>query len=355
MALHCTALRHLAAVFVLALCLSPGAGFAAPELPALRADLRELTVSGISSGGYMAVQFQVAHSKLVRGAGILAGGPYDCAQGSTWRALTRCMSPSGWAPLPTVAELRAHAEMLARSGRIDPLDHLRDDRVWLLSGGQDETVATTVVERLAAFYAEWLPPTALRFVRVPEAGHAMISVADPQANACSSTGSPFINRCGDLDPAGEMLAQMLGPLPPGTASTPGEMLTFNQRPFADGKPLDAGLADEAYAYVPQVCRSQPCRVHVAFHGCRQSAAQIGRRFVEGAGYNAWAERYRLIVLYPQTVPRHGLAFGSSKWVSNPFACWDWWGYSGSDYPTREGRQIKAVRAMLERLAGARQP
>jgi hypothetical protein len=55
------------------------------------------------------------------------------------------------------------------------------------------------------------------------------------------------------------------------------------------------------------------------------------------------------------VPRYGPASGSWKWLNNPFACWDWWGYSGSDYATREGAQVKAVRAMLERLAAPRQP
>lgn len=36
-----------------------------------------LSVSGISAGGFMAVQFQVAFSKSVKGSGIVAGGPYD--------------------------------------------------------------------------------------------------------------------------------------------------------------------------------------------------------------------------------------------------------------------------------------
>ncbi|EXI67897.1 MAG: esterase, PHB depolymerase family [Candidatus Accumulibacter adjunctus] len=347
--------RGLAALLLLAIVASVRSGFAAPTLPALAADLSQLTVSGISSGGYMAVQFQVAHSRLVRGAGVIAGGPYDCAAGSVWRALTRCMSPSWWAPLPPVGELRAGAEAHARGGRIDPLDHLRDDRVWLLSGGQDDKVTSAVVERLAAFYGEWLPPAAIRFVRVPEAAHAMISVADPQAASCGSTASPFINRCGDLDPAGEMLGHMLGPLQPPAADPRGEMLAFDQRPFAADPAIDSGLADEAYLYVPAACRESPCRVHVAFHGCRQSAAQIGRRFVDGAGYNRWAESNRLLIVYPQTAPRHGLAPGSRRWISNPFACWDWWGYTGSDYPTRDGLQIRAVRAMLERLAAPRQP
>lgn len=347
--------RGLAAVLLLAIVASARTGLAAPPLPALAADLGQLTVSGISSGGYMAVQFQVAHSSLVRGAGVLAGGPYDCAEGSAWRALTRCMSPSSWAPLPAVGELRSRAEALARAGRIDPPDNLRDDRVWLFSGGKDDKVTTAVVEQLAAFHGEWLPPAAIRFVRAPEAAHAMISVADPQAASCGSTASPYINRCGDLDPAGEMLGHMLGPLQPPAADSRGEMLIFDQRAFATGQPVDSGLADEAYLYVPAACRQSPCRVHVAFHGCRQSAAQIGRRFVDGAGYNRWADSNRLLVLYPQTVPRHGLAVGSWKWISNPFACWDWWGYTGSDYPTRDGLQIRAVRAMLDRLAAPRQP
>ena len=37
-------------------------------------------MSGLSSGGFLAHQFQVAYSSLVKGAGIVAGGPYACAE-----------------------------------------------------------------------------------------------------------------------------------------------------------------------------------------------------------------------------------------------------------------------------------
>ena len=47
----------------------------AERLPAIAADLSQTSTSGISSGGYMAVQLHVAYSSLVRGAGVLAGGP----------------------------------------------------------------------------------------------------------------------------------------------------------------------------------------------------------------------------------------------------------------------------------------
>ena len=69
------------------------------------ADLSATSVSGISSGGYMAVQFHIAHSATVIGAGVLAGGPYYCAQGSVWTALYNCMEPTAWASLPAVSLL----------------------------------------------------------------------------------------------------------------------------------------------------------------------------------------------------------------------------------------------------------
>jgi len=37
-------------------------------------DSDKISVSGLSSGGYFAVQFHVAFSKTIMGAGILAGG-----------------------------------------------------------------------------------------------------------------------------------------------------------------------------------------------------------------------------------------------------------------------------------------
>ncbi len=345
--------RLASALLMPALVLPPAAA-EPPPLPALGAELKELTVSGVSSGAYMAVQFQVAHARLVRGAGVLAGGPYACADGSTWRALTQCMSPSSWAPLPSVTELRQRSEALAKANLIDSLDGLRDDRVWLFSGSKDETVLTPVVERLAEYYAEWLPPAAIRFVRHTQAAHAMISVSEAQPNACGAFASPYINRCGDLDAAGEILAHLLGPLQPPAADLTGELLPFNQQPYIDGKAVDASLADEGFLYVPRTCRSASCRIHVSFHGCRQSAAQIGRRFIDGAGYNRWADTNRIIVLYPQTVPRYGPALWSWKWMNNPLACWDWWGYTGGDYQTRNGRQIKAVHSMIERLSSPRQ-
>ncbi len=46
----------------------------ATGLPALEAKRAETSVSGISSGAYMAGQFELAHAKDVVGAAIIAGG-----------------------------------------------------------------------------------------------------------------------------------------------------------------------------------------------------------------------------------------------------------------------------------------
>ena len=76
--------RRLVSVFALAAWLGPAAlateTRAAEELPKLGADLAATSVSGLSSGAYMAGQIQVAHAKDIVGAGIVAGGPYACAE-----------------------------------------------------------------------------------------------------------------------------------------------------------------------------------------------------------------------------------------------------------------------------------
>ena len=56
----------------------------------LKIDADKVSVSGISSGGFMAHQFHVAHSGNLMGVGIIAGGPYHCAQGDVMRGMLTC-------------------------------------------------------------------------------------------------------------------------------------------------------------------------------------------------------------------------------------------------------------------------
>jgi poly(3-hydroxybutyrate) depolymerase len=331
-------MRSWAASFCLALGI---AGTAAAEpLPALGVDPRSFTVSGVSSGGNMAVQMHIAHSSRVAGIGAIAASPYYCAQGSLWSALNYCMAPSTSSRLPRWEVLKSEADRFARDQLVDPTTNLARAPVWLFSGTRDRTVKPEVVAVLERFYVSY--GTKPRFVNNQPAGHAMVT--EDAGLSCSESEPPFINDC-DYDAAGELLRHLLGPLAPPAARASGRLVRFDQNPYA-GNAHAVSMADTGYVYIPRACDEQACRVHVVFHGCRQSAETIGERFVRDAGYNRWADTNRIIVLYPQAVARYW-------WIYNPRGCWDWWGYTGARYATKEGPQIRAVLAMVERLAEPR--
>ncbi len=328
--------------------LAAATGHAGERLPALGVDLRQTSVSGTSSGGFMAVQFHVAHSSLVRGVGVIAGGPYFCAQGSAAGAMLNCMQPSRFTPMPATEVLAAVTAAFAASGQVDSTANLAGARVWLFSGTMDRTVSPSVVDAARRYYLEFVPAANVASVDTVPAGHAMVT-ADA-GGACEVTTPPFINDC-DFDAAGKLLEHIYGALAPPAAKPEGQLVRFDQREFANGNAYAVSLADRGFAYVPKACETGGCRAHVAFHGCRQAAESIGEQFVRESGYMRWADSNRLVLLFPQTSARNGWGGGwGGNFVFNPRACWDWWGYTGPAYATRAGAQIRAVRGMLERLA-----
>ena len=61
------------------------------EIPQLNIDPANVSVSGISSGAFMAVQVHVIHSANISGIGAIAGGPYRCSNGQnawSWMDVT---------------------------------------------------------------------------------------------------------------------------------------------------------------------------------------------------------------------------------------------------------------------------
>ncbi|MBP2302970.1 extracellular catalytic domain type 2 short-chain-length polyhydroxyalkanoate depolymerase [Azospirillum picis] len=319
----------------------------------LRIDLSQTTVSGVSSGAYMAGQFQIAHSGMVRAAGLIAGGPYDCAEVSTGGiapvvvAQYRCMATAMGGP--DVASLVASARSRAAAGEIDPLSNLARSRIYLFTGANDVVVTRPVVDAAAAFYrALGVPDADLHYVRHPEAAHAQIT--DGYGAPCGfipreGAGSDYINDC-RYDQAGAILAVFYdGARRPNAPDAARRPLSFDQRPFI-GDPSRSGMAKSGYVYVPEACEGgrQTCRIHVAFHGCRMASSIIGDRYAVHAGYNRWADVNGIVVLYPQID-------GDAKPGSNPRACWDWFGYTGYDFARRSGIQMTAVRRMIGALAG----
>lgn len=347
-------LTRAVALVLMALALSIGTSRADEPLPALGANLAETSVSGVSSGAYMAGQFQVAHSKLVVGAGLVAGGPYGCAESvgaeltpywslvvmrNVGRALNACMSDTLSAfGVPSMARLVRRAESRAEDGKIDSLDGLKADRIYLFSGKKDQTVVRSVVEKAAAFYEDvGVPKSQILVVKDPRAGHAFVT--EESGTACEVSEPPFVADC-DYDQAGAILTHIYGPLAAPTATLTGRFVVFDQRPF-HGDQSGHGLAETGTVYVPESCTRGPgCRVHVVFHGCRQNRAAVSDAFVKGSGYARWADSNRMIVLFPEAEPS----------AVNPKGCWDWWGYTGRDFLARDAAQTAAVRRMLEQLA-----
>ena len=65
-----------------------GTAHAVVPLPRLKVDPAQVTVSGLSSGGFMANQLGYAYASTFKGVGVFAGGPYMCAGHSNY---TACM------------------------------------------------------------------------------------------------------------------------------------------------------------------------------------------------------------------------------------------------------------------------
>lgn len=347
--------RALSTVFLSAwLC----AGCGAAALPELNIDPDSITVSGLSSGGFMAVQFHVAQSKLVSGAGVIAAGPYACARTGPWpdlvNAATICMDIQGdlapFAGPPSPAASVSLTDAAYRQGRIDDPANLRDDRVYLLSGTNDRTVPTPVVDALAEYYAAFVDHGAIRYRHDLPAGHGMPTMA--AGIDCSETGAPYINDC-DFDAAGEILRHLYdGRVAAPDESGEGALREFDQTAhFPGGRSSgDIGLAATGYVFVPSRCeRGTRCRLHVVLHGCRQHAGAVGTRFIDEAGYNDWAVANDIVVLYPQTEPI--VSWRPER--ANPRGCWDWWGYTGEGFYDRSAPQIATLAAMVRKLAALR--
>ena len=314
----------------------------------------------------MAVQFATAWSSVIKGVGVVAGGPFWCAQadaGDVFDAFSvpftnatgLCMSGQ---PLADLNHFIGKADAKSASGDIDPLQGLSRQKIYVFHGYHDDTVVKSVTDTTVAFYRHYLgDPNRgnLYYQTSIGAGHSFVVAADPHSggpNDCNVTAGPFIDACG-YDQAEIILQHIYGPLnAPNRGQLSGTVKHFDQSIYTDPRdPSPLSLGDTGYVFVPKDCEDgAPCRVHIALHGCLQDAGEIDRRFIDETGYNAWADTNRLIVLYPQTAVSWFLPY-------NPLACWDLWGYADQNdsYVTKSGSQIRTLKAMLDALTARATP
>jgi hypothetical protein len=334
----------------------------------LNINLEKISVSGVSSGGSIAHQFHVAHPTNLIGVGIVAGGPYHCAQGAiitgmqtctlfnahancswmVWPFRTWCQwyyyngpgeAPAGRPVSDAAMEMaqRSVEDTFQANLDIDDPHGIVGDRVIILHGTLDELLPVGVSDALDQYYAKLyerlsgMQPAegTLRYLKRLPVNHSMptdnmigLKVATDvrdlniQVGQCMAFGSPYINACRADDCAGSCC--------PTSAS--GDC----------GDPANAQKARCRTCGRPPVNRFMAAEMdgHIS---SRMQATTNGRT------------RTTLSCCYPQVAQRQ-LSDSVSLQHSNPFGCWDQWGYTGPNYHTRGGRQIKAVWRMIQALA-----
>ncbi|WP_218018020.1 extracellular catalytic domain type 2 short-chain-length polyhydroxyalkanoate depolymerase [Sphingomonas azotifigens] len=334
-------MRPLSALLSLFVLSVPG-HVTAQELPALGGDSTKVSVSGLSSGGFMAVQYSVAWSSEVMGVGVVAGGLYNCGFVFSADPIGQCMQKP-WSATSSWSAVRD----FAKAGTIDAATNIARQRVYLFTGQNDTVVAPAMMRSVFNFYVTaGVAGPALRFVDTLPASHAFVSAT--VGGKCSATDKAYVVKCkvGSTfyDQPHEVLDHIYGLKAPAATTLSAKPIAFDQRLYGG----DAGqMADKGYAYVPARCRraGAGCAVHVVFHGCLQSADSLGSDEIYAKlGYNRWADKNGIIMLYPQ-VDKNPLAM-------NPYGCWDWWGYTGLGFQLRHGGQIGAVHQMVARLLTA---
>jgi poly(3-hydroxybutyrate) depolymerase len=384
-------LGRAAAVGALLACQICADANAAEEIPIGRLaafqklDTAGITVSGISSGAFFAHQVHVAFSSLVKGAGLVAGGPYACAdkEGAiappnpfetlfvprrVVAALAVCthfdrddFKFAGWQfpDKPDALDSQEAAKRQHAAGKIDDPANLAGSRVWIFHGHADDIVPQSTVQELARFYELMgVRAASIQVKDGPDAGHGMpidALASGGTAKHCQLPEPSYLVKC-DYG-AAELLLQFLypgAPALPTRSQGSGRIVGFDQTEFLDAGDESASLNKSGYLYVPRDCENSAqnalkCRLHVAFHGCEQYVAKIHETFVREAGYSAWADANHLIILYPQATQWLRPLIDPAGFKSNPKGCWDWWGYSGSEYLNLNGRQMRAVRAMIARV------
>ena len=329
-----------------ALAIAVFAARAASPLPSLNVDKTQVSVSGLSSGAFMANQLGYAYSSTFMGVGVFAGGPYMCAGHNNY---TACMynATIGASQLGTM-----QSDLANWSGSSnDALSNVARQKVYLWVGSSDTTVGPNPMNAVRTQYTNnGVAAANLSWNQLSGANHTFpTDFAGSGDNACGTAASPYISNC-SFDGAGAMLKQFYGTLNARNDSpASANYVQFDQTAYDAG---NAGMAATGWVYVPASCAGgASCRLHVALHGCLQSYSQVGADFLQNTGYTRWADTNNIIVLFPQTqVDNSSHSTADSGSLANPNACWDWIGWYGTTFAQKAGAQMKAIKAMVDAVS-----
>lgn len=303
------------------------------ELSQFKLDEERISVSGISSGGFVAHNLHLNFPEIFKGVGIFAGGPFGLSQKGNPLFVAKLLTSKNLDAFDIIATFR----QAQNAGKLGDINLIKKRPVYIYYSKQDPVVNQSVSEALIKLY-ETIGVDKLKIKVLEDAGHGLPVMSGGLDK--SRTSTPFLINC-DFEASHQALEHIYGQnilIPFKASTTPaGKLLDFDQRPFkkAFGK-LDF-LANQAYVYLPPAAlNGERCGVHLALHGCQQSVQFIGKDFINNSGFMDWADKNKLIILFPQT----------QKTLKNPFACWDWVGIYDKNSETRESKLMQALIAMI---------
>jgi hypothetical protein len=277
-----------------------------------------LTVSGFSSGGFMASQLAAIYSQQYDGVASVAGGVFFCAENGyqknlkaygnaglfyygvdsnmvyksigmnplkssndqflvplptnpLYQSISVCMERPEGAHQPATLDDGRHRLMnlnflktLESQHLIDPVQNIARQRIFIYQGKYDSAERPEMANKLIEFYFRLgVPRSALKAI-AGEGNHNFPTIRSDGID-CKAARFPYIANCA-YDLAGDLLSHTLGrPLKRGK---------FNVRNLRriqqDGAPKS--LAPYGYFYANPFCLANPgaCDLHVALHGCEMA-------------------------------------------------------------------------------------
>jgi poly(3-hydroxybutyrate) depolymerase len=200
----------------------------------------DVTVSGVSSGGFMSAQMLVAYSNDIKGAGLFASGPYFCTRG-TMMTVVDCMTTG----LSIVTDqLLLAAEGFQTLGMIDNLSNIKNSKVYLFSGTKDKVVWTPVVKKNEDFFRKLGAEIHADYA----IGAEHCFPTDYFGNKCDKLGAPFINNCDFKGSKHALDHIMAAELQQQVDHKDSNLLSFDQSRYNPG--MTSSFGDTGYIYIP---------------------------------------------------------------------------------------------------------
>jgi len=301
----------------------------------------QITLSGFSAGGSMAIQTHLSHSSMFSGLAVFSQVFYHCGHRSLIEFGIRC-SKTGLGLFPYgVSNSIADAKNLEQKGLIDPLANVAKQRIFIWTGDLDIYIPPDMVKKNLEFYnAIGVDPNEIQFTFFRNATHLIPT--DDFGPPCNEDAghSMYLGNCNYPGIYHALSYILKNDSLQKTVPDLGQLKMYNQSAFyPDGDIKDVAMGTAGFIYIPKQCEEQRCHLHLNFHGCNEWPPHIAEQYILHSGFLPVAEANGIIVIFPLT----------TKVPKNMDGCWDFYSYTGPNFATKTGAQIQVIKRMLDKI------